>query len=111
MGFNEIKNNKEIILKIRKLFLSSNLSSRIISLIVHGSSIYKPLYFNEEDRDIDLELILTKPKKNDLLEIKNIIDCLVVKIECQLRYLGEIKKEGSLIFLSSYKIFYVFCLC
>lgn len=103
-----IKCNKKIILDIKKSFQNSKLNSRIICLIIHGSSLFYPLNNNHLNSDIDLELILEKPEPEDYQIIKNIINKSKIKIECQLRYLEEIENQKSLIFLSHYKIFMYF---
>jgi len=106
MQFEDVKFNRNEILELKQKFLNSNVSSKIVSLIVHGSSLYKVITKEEKDRDIDLELILYNQEQEDLESIKDIISSFPIKVECQLRYLDEIEViiGNSLIFLSSYKI-------
>jgi len=95
--------NRDFISLYKHEFESSLLSDRIECLIVHGSSLYKP--FINEFSDIDLELILKKPKKNDYHIIKCIIKKNTIPTECQLRYLNEISDIKGTIYQTKYKIF------
>lgn len=103
MFSNTIEFNNEEINYLRIAFSSSELMPRIVSLIVHGSSLYYPLAFGEKDSDIDLELILDHDEQCDMMIISNIIKQSKVRVECQLRYIDEIK--SGLIFQAKYKLF------
>lgn len=103
----DIKLNQDKFLRLKKAFLNSSISSRIVCLLVHGSSLYYKIK-KDSGRDIDLELILDIPKKDDYLIIKRIIDEAGIRNECQLRYLREIISRDDLIYLTSYKIFMFF---
>src|ERR1035437_10939489 len=92
--------------KIRKAFISSQIYPRIIFLGSHGSAIYRIVGKNSES-DYDLEIVLDVPEPTDLSEIREIIDKLKMKIECQLRYLNEISGNG-LIRKTKYKLFMYF---
>jgi len=102
-----IKTNQDKFIKFKTGFLNSSLSSRIVYLLVHGSSLYYRVN-NDNERDIDLELILNTPKKDDYFIIKKILDEVAIKTECQLRYLSEITSPNDLIHITSYKIFMFF---
>lgn len=103
----DIKLNQDKFIKFKKEFLGSPISSRIVCLLIHGSSLYYKVD-GENERDIDLELILDTPKKDDYLIIKRILDKVGIKNECQLRYLREIISPDDLIYTTSYKIFMFF---
>lgn len=103
----QIRYNKKAILKLRSLFFSSNLNSRIKCLIVHGSCIYQEI-IDDRYTDIDLELILTSSSPRDYLILKSILKKSPIKVECQLRYLDEITLKDNVIKLSSYKLFMYF---
>lgn len=103
----DIKLNQDKFIRIKKAFKNSLISSRIICLLVHGSSQYYKIK-KDSERDIDLELILDTPKKNDYLVIKKILDEVGIRNECQLRYLREIISRDDLIYITSYKIFMFF---
>lgn len=102
-----IKINHKQFKIIRDAFLKSSIFPRITCLIVHGSSLYYKIE-SKSERDIDLELILNKPHPRDYFVIKEILDKVGLKIECQLRYLDEIKLSQSMIHITSYKIFMFF---
>jgi len=103
----DIKLNQNKFIKIKKSFLNSSISSRIVCLLIHGSSLYYNIKKGDK-RDIDLELILDSPKEGDYLVIKKILNKIKVENECQLRYLQEIKSQNNLIYTASYKLFMFF---
>ena len=103
----DIKINQDKFIEFKKNFLNSSISARIVCLLVHGSSLYHKVTKNNE-KDIDLELILDTPMKDDYLVIKEILDKVKIKTECQLRYLEEIISKDNLIHITSYKIFMFF---
>lgn len=96
--------NKQYVDELQNAFAKSGLADRIVSLIYHGSSMYKALGL-DPSTDIDLELILSEPKPEDYGEIYSICHQLDVPIECQVRYLAELQGEHSVIGATSYKIF------
>jgi hypothetical protein len=102
----KIEFNEEEILSLKDAFQRSTLFSRIISLVVHGSSLYYPLTYEERDSDIDLELILSSVQSEDMEHVRSIVQLSRTRVECQLRYWGEIKQ--GLIFQSAYKLFMYF---
>jgi hypothetical protein len=106
MDIERLEFNKQEIAFLKNAFERSAIMPRIISLIVHGSSLYYPLAFGEKDSDIDLELILTSDHSTDLKNIREIVKSSTVRVECQLRYLDEIK--SGLIFQATYKLFMYF---
>lgn len=107
MLLKNLKHNKREILKIKRFFIQSALKPRIVSLIVHGSALFNDIA-SRRSADIDVELILSESQANDILHIKKIINKIEVPVECQFRYLNEIKPDHGLIRLSLYKIFMYF---
>ena len=101
---NELRYNRQAILKIKRLFSLSPLNKRITSLIVHGSCLYREVPDNGFT-DIDLELILTKQMDDDYQTIKNILSQIKIKTELQLRYKSEIENSNNLIRTLGYKLF------
>jgi hypothetical protein len=106
MDIERLEFNKQEIVFLKNAFEQSAIMPRIASLIVHGSSLHYPLTPGEKDSDIDLELILTSDCSTDLNNIREIVKSSTVRVECQLRYLDEIK--SGLIFQSAYKLFMYF---
>ncbi|MCX6739427.1 MAG: hypothetical protein NT098_05280 [Candidatus Parcubacteria bacterium] len=98
--------NSEVIKLIVDKFVASTISSRIMFLGNHGSSLYKKIEQNSES-DIDLELVLSVPEIGDYLEILKLLKQIPVKIECQLRYYSEFE-NNQLVDLSNYKLFMYF---
>lgn len=101
---NELRFNCQTILDIKRLFSSSPLNERVVSLIVHGSCLYREVPDNGYT-DIDLELVLTDQKDDDYQTIKNILTQIKIKTELQLRYKSEIENSDNLIRTLGYKLF------
>lgn len=99
-------NQKEIDF-LKKAVLSSNLADRILTLIIHGSSLYFPL-IERPYSDIDLEMILESSKDGDAEIIQAIVKCCPFKVELQYRYYSELSNENSVIHTTQYKTFMFF---
>jgi len=97
----------EQIKKIKKQFILEPFYPRIACLIVHGSALYYPIP-NNDDADIDVELVLKTRESDDNVRLKKLVEKFEVKVECQLRYMDEIRDEFGLITRSRYKIFMYF---
>lgn len=104
----DIELNKDKFAKLKSAFLHSPIASRIVCLLIHGSSLYYKISIEDNKRDIDLELVLDTPEKDDYITIKKILDSVGIKTECQLRYLREIVSCNSLIHITFYKVFMFF---
>lgn len=98
-----LNQNAKLIKQIKNEFSQSAFADRIACLTVHGTALY--LDKQNIDSDLDLELVLTEPRPNDLPYLKRILDIFDKKIECQLRYLEEISDATKLISRTKYKIF------
>lgn len=101
---NDLRFNRHTILEIKRLFSSSPLNERVVSLIVHGSCLYREVPDNGFT-DIDLELILAEHKEEDYQTIKKILSHIKIKTELQLRYKSEIENSYNLIRTLGYKLF------
>ena len=99
--------NRKVFNRITEQFRESSLFHRVVSLIVHGSTLFSPARIHA-DKDIDLELILDNYFDNDYKVIKRILHHFKIPIECQIRYKNEIQDNSSLIWRSGYKIFMFF---
>jgi len=103
----EIKYNRKFFLELRDSFIRSDLYPRIVCLIAHGSSLFKRIE-EDDNSDVDVELVLSKPRRGDYFAIKSIVGQTETAVECQLRYFDEIKRKISLIRKSNYKLFMYF---
>ena len=96
--------NQKYIDIIKKEFEVSLIKPNIVSLIVHGSSLFQSLT-ERPYSDIDIELILIKQTEEDYTIIKEIVGRLPIRMEVQLRYINEITNKHGVILSSYYKIF------
>jgi hypothetical protein len=99
--------NEPVIRSLKSAFKDSSLSSRIVCLIVHGSSLYRPLNENP-NADIDLELVLCEAAEGDAFAIRALVCQSPIKVECQYRYLCEITTQEGLLRRSQYNLFSFF---
>lgn len=99
--------NKPLIRSLKSSFEHSPFSSRIVCLIVHGSSLYRPLDENL-NADIDLELVLSEAAEGDAQAIRALVCQSPIKVECQYRYLREITTQEGLLRRSQYNLFSFF---
>lgn len=102
--------NADAIVALRDAFQHSVLAPRIVCLLVHGSSLHKPLELHTES-DIDLELVLHTVQVGDAEEIRSIVSLGRFRVECQYRYQEEIIREDGLLHQAGYNLVSFFAYC